>query len=459
MRTIIQLSSLRLSEENPRLNVFDVNQDLLETMLNDQGTNLLELSKDILQYGLSPLDLWAVYPSESGPEYVVAEGNRRLSALMILNNPELILNSRTGLYPQFKRAIEQSGKQPLSEVECVVFPEFNDPMLQHWIQLRHLGLNEGKGTATWDSKQKARYVNKQIGTVAILEFWKEVVEKGILTQLQVDSVSKTNWERILNKKGCDYLGLTKVQNQYILPLQDLQMFSLKLRKIADDLANRSVAFVYDNDRIQEFLNRVNFELFGPQIEIENLDPHHQDELDLDTFDSTPEQPLQDDQSRAIDLDPVPATIPTVPTNQVVPIRDVFNGCRTIIPYGYRIASSNTRISRIIFELKNLDPNAYPNSCGLLLRILFELSAKHYLEKQDHQDHTSDEFVNAISQASRRLRENNMITDGQHSALTADKDNLRKLFNGYAHETEVYPSSESLKSYFKTHKEFILKCLG
>jgi len=458
MRTIIKLSSLRLSEENPRLEVFDANQDLLESMLLNQGPDLVELAKDILEYGLSPLDLWAVYPDSIDGVYVVAEGNRRLSSLMILNNPELIVQSRTGLYSQFKKVVEQSGKTPPSEVECEVFPNFEDPLLHHWIQLRHLGKNDGKGTVTWDSTQRARYINKQIGTVAILEFWKEIVEKGILSQLQVKSVSKTNWERILNKKGSEYLGLTKVQNQYILP-QDLQMFSLKLRKIIDDLANKSVAYVYDNDRIQEFLNRVDFELFGPQVDLADIDPHHQDELDLLPDDPAPVQQHDIDQSN-IPLDAAETTpAVAVDSTRSVTNRDPFNGCRTVIPNSLRINSSNTRINRIIHELKFLDPNAYPNSCGLLLRILFELSAKYYLSRLDHQDHTNDDFVSAISQASRKLRENSSITDGQHSAITADKDNLRKLFNGYAHETEVYPSSESLKTYFKTHKDFITKCLN
>ena len=63
-------------------------------------------------------------------------------------------------------------------------------------------------------------------------------------------------------------------------------------------------------------------------------------------------------------------------------RDVFNNCSTIIPYAYRIHSSNMRLNKIINELKRLNPDEYPNACGTLLRTLFELSSKVFLEKEE-----------------------------------------------------------------------------
>ena len=117
-----------------------------------------------------------------------------------------------------------------------------------------------------------------------------------------------------------------------------------------------------------------------------------------------------------------------------------------------------RLNKIINELKRLDASVYPNACGTLLRTLFELSAKVYLEKQDGRDHTSDEFQQVIRQAANELRNKGCIDNSQHSAIFSDIDNLRKIFNGYMHNTESYPSSEALKNFFKCHRHFIQECL-
>lgn len=138
-------------------------------------------------------------------------------------------------------------------------------------------------------------------------------------------------------------------------------------------------------------------------------------------------------------------------------RDVFNGCRTIIPWSYPIRSSNMRLNKIINELKQLDTDVYPNACGTLLRALFELSAKVFMERRAGAEQSDADFQQAIRFTANKLREQGRISDSQHSAIIADVDNLRKIFNGYMHNTDGYPSSESLKSFFKSHRGFIEEC--
>lgn len=116
-----------------------------------------------------------------------------------------------------------------------------------------------------------------------------------------------------------------------------------------------------------------------------------------------------------------------------------------------------RVNKIINELKRLDADEYPNACGTLLRALFELSAKWYLERLDGEDHTEDEFMPVIKHVANLLRSKGRITNSQHSAISADINTLREIFNGYMHDTDVYPSSEALKNFFKSHHAFIEEC--
>lgn len=449
-REMIPLTQLLLSDDNPRLNIYD-NTDILKEMVIDQQDKIYELAEDILEYGLSPLDIWAVYPTGNN-FYKVAEGNRRLTSLVLLNNPELIKDIDPRIYSRIKSLLSKSKNSSPNNIECVIYDSIENKDLQHWLQLRHLGLNRGRGVDAWDSVQKARYEQKIYGVSALLDFWNEIIDRKILTQHQVASISKTNWERILNKKGRDYLGLVKNQKNYIIPNSNIDIFTIKIRKIAEKLSNQTVGLIYDNDRIQDFLNEVDEEIFGKKTP--------------DVYESESELELEETSIESVSHTPVKLVV----IEESVEIKssngdssgstkkDIFTNCKTIIPYSYPLKSSNIRINKIIIELKKLDVDEYPNACGALLRLLFELSAKHYIERLFGNDSTESDFLSVITAASNELIKNKKLNKNEHSSLSVEKDTLRLLFNGYMHATSGYPSSTALKGFFKSHHNFISLCL-
>lgn len=461
-RKTIPLDLLTLSDDNPRLDIYDYTQDILIEMVTDQQDQIFVLAEDILNYGISPLDLWAVYPSDNG-KYRVAEGNRRLSALILLNDPEIIKDTHPRIYSRFTNLLKNNISTPPNQIDCVVFKSWNDTELQHWIQLRHLGLNRGKGLATWDSVQKARYEKKIFGINALLDFWDSLTENGILTVDQISAISKTNWERILNKKGRVYLGLDKSGTSYILPKspEKLHDFTIRMRKISEKLAHQTVAVVYDNNRIQKLLDEIHSELYGEK----NI--NHQIAIDVSDQNIKPfieiNKKIETDVNDSIRNDNTTRSFQTTQegTNQrgPNPPRDVFNNSKTVVPYSYSLRSSNHRINSIIIELKRLNVEENPNACGALCRLLFELSSKHYIQKNiSGKDETELGFMDALSIASNALVKNGKLSKIEHSALAKDKDHLRLLFNGYMHASNTYPSIATIKSLFKSHKTFIELCL-
>lgn len=454
--TMIPVNQLELSDDNPRLDLSDDTQNILREMLSNQQDKIFILAEDILNFGISPLDLWAVYPSENN-KFKVAEGNRRLSALLILNNPNLIKELNPRIYTRFVDLISTNKNSPPSAVRCVVFESWEDEKLQHWIQLRHLGLNKGKGVDSWDSVQKSRYELKLFGINALIEFWDELIDRKILSNDQIVSVSKTNWERILNKKGRNYLGLDKNKTSYILPstTEKFDDFTRRIRKIAEKLAHQTVAVVYDNNRITEFIDQVHFELYG--LEKRNTI----DILDFDGEFNT-QSDSTDSSSHTYEGLALPVrhdNISTISDQSAFVPKDIFNNCKSVIPNNYSIRSSNHRINSIIRELKKLNTDDYQNACGVLCRLLFELSAKHYVEiKITGKDETEAEFLDVLSVASNHLLKNGLLSKPAHSALSKDKDTLRLLFNGYMHSSTIFPSSATIKNLFKSHKEFIELCI-
>lgn len=463
-REIIEFSKIILSVENPRLEVSFCEEEAISKMVADQREKLVELASDIALYGLNPLDSVAVFPSEVYQGYFeVAEGNRRICTLKLLENPGLIGTQYSGLRSKIEQLAENYYVP--TELEVVVFEEEQD--VRHWMELRHMGEQCGKGLSKWNSVQKMRFQKKQTGSDALLDFWTWMDENKILTFQQIMDVTKTNWQRILREAYFPFLKINFDGKYHVAP-KDLQVFADCIREIQRRLAGQTVGIVYDQQRIDEFYNKMSQEMYGlPYSDVveseKGSDQLHIEEGPMPDTSDTPEENEQD----------IPST---TPANNIIPdnnaptdstgdapqppatARDIFNGCKTIIPYSHSVRSSNMRVNKIIHELKELDPDQYPNACGTLLRTLFELSAKVFLEKQTGEDKTAVEFQQAIRSAANQLRGLGRLSNEEHSAILKDIDSLRTIFNGYMHNTDVYPSSMALKNLFKAHVVFLTECL-
>jgi hypothetical protein len=89
----IEISKLRMDENNPRHPSLESQREIIEWMTSGEqkmGDKLYTLAKDIVEYGLNPSDKISVQQlEESDQEYIVLEGNRRLTAIKLLNNPDI----------------------------------------------------------------------------------------------------------------------------------------------------------------------------------------------------------------------------------------------------------------------------------------------------------------------------------------------------------------------------------
>lgn len=462
-RKNISMDLLLLSDGNPRLDPSLGEDESISNMVKDQNDKLYELALDIVEYGLNPLDTIGVFPSETYIGYYeVGEGNRRMCALKLLMNPDRLQYLNHSLYTKFQ-TLAKAYVVPDS-LEVAVFD--NEASIHHWMEIRHMGEQSGKGLSKWNSIQKSRFKRMQTGSDALLDFWDWMTENNILTKDEISGITKTNWQRILREKYFSFLKLQYDGKYSVLP-QDIEIFTERIKVVQQKLDGQTVAVVYDQKRIEEFYNTVSNKLYGlpyqqiveresNQISINN--PVENLDNDSEHFTSTSTDNSSDSENMIGSDETFYNTTSTSNNPTSMTGRDVFNGCDTIIPRNYAIRSSNMRLNKIINELKRLNADDYPNACGTLLRTLFELSAKVFLENQDGSDHTATKFEQAIKSAANALRGQNRISNSQHSAIVSDIDNLRKIFNGYMHDTDGYPSSESLKNFFKSHKVFIEECL-
>lgn len=144
----IHIDKLVLDPKNPRLPARFRGADqisLLQWMLED--ASIFELMYSIGQQDYFDGEPLLVAETVASKEYLVVEGNRRLAALKLLQNPNLVNVRQKTL----STIIDDADFKP-TEVPCIVYSNREEI-------LDHLGFRHVTGVKSWGPLAKARYLN------------------------------------------------------------------------------------------------------------------------------------------------------------------------------------------------------------------------------------------------------------------------------------------------------------
>ena len=158
---IIPLDSLLLDIENARHGDLDDQNAVLKWMVTGKDREkVMNLAQSLATHGFIPIELPMVIPAGGTQKklYIVVEGNRRISALKMLRDPDKCPDERAR---KNFRNFQQNTQQSLpSQIECAIFPDLH--VAAPLIKLRHLGEQGGAGVVPWGAKE-SEYFAKRIG--------------------------------------------------------------------------------------------------------------------------------------------------------------------------------------------------------------------------------------------------------------------------------------------------------
>lgn len=355
----IALSNLLLDLQNPRLADGQATQrDIIRAMLDAQGEKLIVLAEDILtQGGLNPTEQILVMPDEkSDRRFVVLEGNRRVTALKILDQPELAegIYSKP-LFNRLRKLSQQFIKHPVRKVNCAIVETRAEA--DHWIELRHAGEQQGAGLVSWGATEGARFRARRGKASAVLKLLDFVRDHGGLddaTKAKLGTISITNLQRLVNDPYVrEKLGFDKQKEEIITDLPDSELAKGVGRMVRDLAHQRIIVSDIDNKKQRK----------------DYVDGFLKEEL--------PDRSKTTNSSRTVrtaatgDNSPVGKT-----STKTTPASNKPRA--TLIPKGCVFGISNPRISNISRELRYLKLEEYPNSAAVLLRVFLELSVDEYL---------------------------------------------------------------------------------
>lgn len=241
----IAVDALLLDEENPRLGSATNQSETLRKLVELNPNHFRNLMLSIKENGLDPGDSFYVieHEDEEG-DYVVLDGNRRLSALKVLCNPALL--DGAGVDDKIKKRLRKAadGFDPaeFDDPRCVCFDSRAEA--NEWIYRRHTGGANGEGRIDWGPLEIARFTNDR----SVLDLLAFVGRSADLSpdewedkRALIESKQSSNIERLLTSSaGKQHLGLThdRADGENTIPksTRDPAFLLRVVMRIIDDLS-------------------------------------------------------------------------------------------------------------------------------------------------------------------------------------------------------------------------------
>lgn len=443
---LIAVSQLLVDMENPRLDNPQPNQlESIRTLVNSQKSKMINLSRDILENGLNPSEAMIVMPlNGDNQRYLVLEGNRRLCALKILENPDIALDlfSSTA-QKQVKEMSSAYQTSPLADITCVIVSSRDDA--RHWIELRHGGEQDGAGTVRWGAAEKARF-RQRFGQKEIhLQVLDFLEEQGVLSPVDRQLVPVTSMKRVVEDRHTrDQLGYD-VKDGELVVSGDFQNMIGVLARVASDLSSGHVRTkdIYHKDDRVSYIDRLLEEVERNQSKVApEAGPFSKVSGGATSASSSKENKGKTKRQALLE-----------------------KNRPTLIPQKVKLVIHQARINEIYAELKKLIIQDYPNSVAVLFRVFVELSVDDYIVRnagdfRKNPEDNSYKLSQKLMDVADHLKTNSKLSEHQHRAVrhAAQADNFMavsvNVLNQYVHNPFFKPALDDLRSAWDNLQPFI-----
>jgi hypothetical protein len=431
--TPVSIADLLIDAENPRLPQPNVGQrEALRALAQHQGRKLVALAKDIVAFGINPTELPIIMPLKDDlKRYVVVEGNRRLTALKALENPEWLVGAMPPSdVEEMRRLSKQYQENPIESIQCIAAETKEDA--RHWMQLRHAGgQNEGASIVPWGSDDAARFRARSGNVEFHTQALNLLEEAGQLTPAKRRKVPATSFKRLLGtpevraKLGID-------SHDGVLALLGEQKRVMKaLMHVVNDLESgkTKVKDIYTKDERVKYANSL-----PPTVVVPPAAPAG----------TTTSAGRSGQHSSAGQSAPSRST---VQRDKLIPTKCALN-------------INEARLQDIARELRRLSLTQHANAVSVLFRVFIELSADAYMDREHLAGSVNDKLSDKLLKVTADLISRKKLTSQQANPvrLSCNKNSFlapsTALMNEYVHNRSIFPAPGDLRAYWDSLQPFI-----
>lgn len=371
-----KLSALKLDLLNVRTGTATDERDALQKLIADQEMKLANLAAHILDRGLSPGEsIWVMNDEEAPGRHVVLEGNRRVAALKLMENP--LLAAGTSVADRFGKLAKEFAKKPIRMLDATVFASRDDA--QEWIDLRHMSSTSGVALQQWRRLAKAKSLvgkGSMPRSLAVLIYLDDDTEEFARVATVINEKAST-LERVFNHPAMkDVLGITIDRKTGKISFDDGDDLAgarvLRQMIAAMGAADFKFSVIRDEGDREAFIRKFSTK---PEGDVEEGGP---DSGRPDGHDRAGSGPKTSEPSPEGGAPPKPASEATGSTS---PRRQSDAPRKTLAPSTAPKGAFNVkagRLAKIYKECREIELKGNENAAALLLRVFLELSSEALL---------------------------------------------------------------------------------
>lgn len=250
----ISVDSVFLDLRNPRHKPYTSEAEVISYLCKNES--VYALAKDMARIGGNPLELLALVPADSrktarrsGP-FVVAEGNRRICAIKLLNDPDL---APANLRADFQK-ISDSSTHSFTHVFGIIFDDKNPEekaQLDAWLERIHGGPQAGIGRRSWSPEQKTRHLGDRKNSLAqsVLDY---AEKQRFITPEQRKGKLTTAQRYLGNPFLREAIGIDSANSEDVSRNRPPEEFDVALKKFMVDLIDNTVSSRSDSEDIKTY---------------------------------------------------------------------------------------------------------------------------------------------------------------------------------------------------------------
>jgi hypothetical protein len=445
IRQPISIGNLLLDVGNYRIVRQDSQKAARDAIIEEEGRKLVTLARDIIDNGLSPIDLQMVVDAEDGNgNYIVIEGNRRLVAIQLMLKPELA--EYTPLHSAFKRLNKAHADAIPRVLDCVIVP--SKPAGMVWIDRKHKSGLQGAGTEPWSAIAKARADADRGESRPELDAVNFVLANPSLPEalrrkLEGSEFNISTLKRLVDTKELQQAAGLSLEEGKLLSNQDKDRVQAILTDVVDVIAS-------GRHKGEKWIER-------------NIDTPDKREDFVETI--VAKHPRRKRASGRWIVSGKPVKAPPKPAKAKRKATPSTDDQPNLIPKGFKLELPTGKINDIFVELKTLDIARYRHAVSVLLRIFIDFSLDDYIEKHgirlptDKKGKPVTTLHTRLDHVTRHVRTSQLMSDRElkplHVAITT-RDSLLApdTLHAYIHSLWLNPDPLQLKLSWRNIQLFI-----
>jgi hypothetical protein len=440
----IRVTDILLDTGNYRTGKQDDQREAIKALIDEQKNKLVNLAKDIIENGLSPLETVMVYavPDQKN-RYIVVEGNRRVAAIKLATQPDLAAD--TTWHNAFKRVHKLLPGQMPKKITCKIAPSKEDAY--PWIQRRHDTGLKGAGLEPWSTIASYRAHAAQGKSAPEYDALEFVLTHGQLDADVQDRVMGqdfpiTNLKRLVDSayiseqleldKGDPALTTTASKKWMLAMLRDF--ITIISREEYEDHKPFAVKDIYDANDMKKFFNK----LAGKHP-----------------------KPARKTKRWAINANTNLSDVERGRQKQKKPKRPTSER-KKLIPKNTDVLPPMGRANDILHELRRLEVEPFRNAVSVLFRVFLEFSVEEYMTRRAVLGFTAaDTLAKKLRAVTKHMEDNAIMTKKDLTSANKAANDPHSMFstvqlNAYVHNQNFYPSSSDLKTSWDNLEPFIVK---